>query len=87
MMVGARLVAGGGTVAALLTWMRKSGSSLMAFESLTMTVIIPVMPTSASAGVPVTAPVLVSMSAQPGRFAAENTSASPSGSEACGWKL
>ncbi len=84
-MVGATL-AGGGVVALLLTWMRKAGNWATAFESLTSMVIMSVMPTLASVGVPVRAPVVVLNVAQAGTLVALNVSGSPSGSPAVGCK-
>ena len=83
-MVGATLAGGGGVVALLLTWIWKAGSWVMAFESLTSMVIIPVMPTLASVGVPVSAPVDLLKVAQAGTLVALKVSASPSGSPAVG---
>ena len=64
--------------------MRKAGSWATAFESLTSMVIMPVMPTLASVGVPVRAPVVVLNVAQAGTLVALKVSASPSGSPAAG---
>ena len=83
LIVGATL-AGGGVCAWLLTWMRKPGSCATAFESLTSMVIMSDMPTLASAGVPVSAPVRGSNVAQDGTPDAMKVSESPSGSAAVG---
>src|SRR5688572_12192826 len=64
--------------------MRNAGSWVAAFESLTSMVIMPDMPTLASVGVPVSAPVVTLNVAQAGTLDALKVSGSPFGSAAFG---
>src|SRR5688572_17403494 len=82
-MVGATL-AGGGAVALLVTSMRKAGSCEIALPSEASIRMEPLIPTLASDGVPVSAPVVVLKVAQAGTFVARKVSGSPSGSAAVG---
>src|SRR5436190_14279477 len=83
-MVGARFTSPGSGGDAVMTSMLNGASSATACESDTSMVIMPVVPTSDSVGVPVIAPVLGAKLAQLGLFWMLKVSVLPLGSAACG---